>query len=183
MTRVIRYASVCAVMLIGGFSHSIGAQMAPDAPAAPAPVPGIIPSGFGDSVDRDIARIRTATERFKSPEAAIAAGYPKAMDCVENQPRGAMGYHFQNAALMDATLDVEKPEILVYEKMKDGTFKLNGVEFIVPIAAWSKSDPPTIMGQKLKRAEKLGIYYLHVWTWEPSPSGVFADWNPHVHCS
>jgi polyphosphate kinase len=39
-----------------------------------------------------------------------------------------------------------------------------------------------LMGQALKRADRLGIWYLHVWTWEPSPSGLFADWNPRVKC-
>jgi hypothetical protein len=28
----------------------------------------------------------------------------------------------------------------------------------------------------------LGIWYLHVWIWEPNPSGLFADWNPSVTC-
>jgi hypothetical protein len=93
-----------------------------------------------------------------------------------------MGFHFQNNTLLDATLDVEKPEVLVYEKMADGTFKLNGVEYLVPIAAWKREEAPTIMGQKLKRADSLGIWYLHVWIWEPSPPGIFADWNPRVKC-
>lgn len=184
MNRVVRYAnvcaSVCATLLIGGFTCSVGAQMPP--PATPTPVPGIIPSGFGDDVDRDIVRVRAATECFKSVDAAVAAGYPRHSDCVAYPPAGAMGYHFQNAALLDGTLDVEHPEILVYEKMADGSFKLNGVEYVVPISAWKGPEPPTIMGQKLKRADKLGIFYLHVWTWEPSPSGVFADWNPRVKC-
>src|SRR5690242_18051248 len=183
MNRFMRYAAVCAAMVMGGVAYGVsplGAQMAP---AAPGAVEGIIPSGFGDSVDRDLARLRAVTEKYKSVDAALAAGYPRHSDCVEYQPHGAMGYHFQNASLMDGKLDVEKPEILVYEKMADGTFKLNGVEYVVPIAAWSQQDPPTIMGQKLKRAEKLGIFYLHVWCWEPSPSGVFADWNPRVKCS
>ena len=93
-----------------------------------------------------------------------------------------MGLHYDNNALRDVTLDVEKPEVLVYEKTADGTIKLNGVEYIVPIAAWTKDEPPSIMGQKLKKAQGLGIWYLHVWTYEPSPSGVFADWNPNVKC-
>ena len=41
-----------------------------------------------------------------------------------------MGYHFQNNALLDTTLDVDQPEVLVYEKKPDGAFKLNGVEFL-----------------------------------------------------
>jgi hypothetical protein len=149
-----------------------------DAPA----VQGILPTGLGESVDRDIARARAATERFKNSDAAVAAGYPRHTDCVQNPPQGAMGYHFQNNGLLDTTLDVEKPEVLVYEKMPNGALKLNGVEYLVPIAGWKQDEAPTIMGQKLKRADKLGIWYLHVWIWEPSPSGVFADWNPRVTC-
>jgi hypothetical protein len=151
-------------------------------PADSATAPGIIPTGFGEAGDRDVARARAATERFKASDAAVAAGYPRYTECVANPPQGAMGFHFQNDGLLDASLDVEKPEVLVYERMPDGQFKLNGVEYLVPISAWSRDEPPTIMGQKLKRAEKLGIWYLHVWIWEPSPSGVFADWNPRVKC-
>jgi hypothetical protein len=168
-----------SALLIAGLTCAAGAQMRP---ADVAPVAGIIPSGFGDAVDRDIARVREATKKFKVADAALAAGYPRMTDCVANPPQGAMGFHFQNNALLDTTLDVEKPEVLVYEKMADGAFKLNGVEYLVPISAWKSDEAPTIMGQKLKRAEKLGIWYLHVWIWEPSPTGVFADWNPRVKC-
>ncbi len=104
-------------------------------------------------------------------------------NCVENQPHGAMGYHHNNKGLMDAKLDVEKPEVLVYERLADGTYRLNGVEFIVPISAWTREDAPTIMGQKLNKAPSLGSRYLHVWNWEQSPNGLFSDWNPRVKCS
>jgi hypothetical protein len=60
-----------------------------------------------------------------------------------------MGYHFQNNALLDTTLDLEHPEVLVSEKMPDGTFQLNGVEFLVPISVWKSTEPPRIMGQTL----------------------------------
>jgi hypothetical protein len=143
---------------------------------------GVLPSGLGEAVDRDVAKIRDATARFKATEAAEASGYKRVTGCVENQPAGAMGYHFQNDALLDTTLDVDHPEVLVYEKKPDGAFKLNGVEFLVPISAWTAAEPPRIMGQALKKADRLGIWYLHVWTWEPSPSGLFADWNPNVKC-
>jgi hypothetical protein len=145
-------------------------------------VPGILPSGLGEEIDRDVARIRTGTDQFKTTEAAEAAGYARVTDCVEYQPAGAMGYHFQNNAIVDTTLDVDHPEVLVYEKMPDGSFKLNGVEFLVPTKAWTASEPPRIMGHDLKKADRLGIWYLHVWTWKPSPSGLFSDWNPDVKC-
>jgi len=147
-----------------------------------APVPGIMPSGFGEAVDRDVAKIRAATDRFKATTAAEGAGYQRVTECIEHQPSGAMGYHWQNNGILDTTLDVDHPEVLVYEKNADGSFKLNGVEFLVPISAWTSSEPPRIMGQDLKRADSIGLWYLHVWTWEPSPNGLFADWNPRVKC-
>jgi len=171
--------TVLSLMVAAGMAASAAAQMQPSKSVV---VLGIIPSGFGEAVDRDVARARAATERFKTVETAIAAGYPRATNCVEHQPHGAMGFHFQNNRLLDTTLDVEKPEVLVYEKLGDGTFKLNGVEYLVPISAWTSAEPPQVMGQKLKRADDLGIWYLHVWIWEASPSGIFSDWNPRVKC-
>ena len=167
-------ASVAAVIVAAVLSVAAQTSM-------PA-IPGIVPSGFGESVDRDILRSRLATERFKSADAAVAAGYTATDDCVEHQPHGGMGYHFNHGGLYDATLDVEKPEVLVYERSSDGTFTLNGVEYLVPIDKWTSAEPPRIMGQPLKKFEKLGFYYLHVWTWKASRSGVFADWNPDVKC-
>jgi len=100
--------------------------------------PGVPSSGLGDAVDRGVATIRDATARFKTTEAAEAAGYNRVTDCVEHQPAGAMGYHFENKSLLDTTLDLDHPEVLVYEKKPDGAFKLNGVEFLVPISAWRR---------------------------------------------
>jgi len=144
--------------------------------------PGILPSGYSDVVDRGVMTIRDATVKFKTTEAAEAAGYKRVTDCVQYQPHGAMGYHFQNNALLDTTLDLEHPEVLVYEKMPDGTFQLNGVEFLVPISAWKSAEPPHIMGQALTKADSIGFWFLHVWTWKPSPTGLFAPWNPDVKC-
>jgi hypothetical protein len=144
--------------------------------------PGILPSRYGEAVDRDIMTLRNATARFKTTEAAEAAGYKRGTDCVQHQPAGVMGYHFSNNALLDTTLDLEHPEVLVYEKMPDGTFQLNGVEFLVPISAWKSTEPPRIMGQALTKADSIGAWYLHVWNWKPNPSGLFAPWNPDVKC-
>lgn len=144
--------------------------------------PGILPTGLGDAVDRDVAKIREATAQFQTSKAAEAAGYKLATGCVQHQPAGAMGYHFNNEALFDATLDVEHPEVLVYEKRPDGTFQLNGVEFYVPASAWKSAEPPRIMGQDLQTAPGLGFWFLHVWVWKRSPSGLFSVWNPDVKC-
>jgi hypothetical protein len=145
-------------------------------------VPGILPTGLGEAIDRDVERLRTATERFKVAAEALAAGYESTTHCVAHPTEGGMGLHFDNQGLRDAKLELEKPEVLVYGKLADGTLKLNGVEYIVPLSAWNRDEPPSMMGQNLKRADKLGIWYLHVWNWEPSPSSIFADWNPRVKC-
>ena len=150
----------------------------------PSPTPdGILPTDFGESVDRDVERARAATAPFRSIDKAVAAGYPREVSpCVDNPPHGAMGFHHQKDALLDDRLDVERPEILVYERLPDGEYRLNGVEYIVPLSAWSRDEPPMVMGQKLKKAPALGIWYLHVWIWQKNPSGLFADWNPAVRC-
>ena len=182
-----RWTTLIAACALGGTIATIHAQQVKPAdhmPPAMAAAPGapIVPTGLGEAIDRDVTRLRAATERFKSSEAAIAAGYPAETNCVQHQPHGAMGYHFNNKALKDAVLEVEKPEVLVYEKRADGSFQLNGVEYFVPFTAWTKTEPPTIMGQNLKRAESLGFWYLHVWSEKANPSGLFADWNPNVKC-
>ncbi len=179
-----------AAVLLAATTSTLDAQKSPagQAPAAPmAAAPATdaaapVPTGLGEAIDRDVARLRAATARFKSASAAVAAGYPGETNCVKHPAHGAMGYHYNNMALRDAVLDVERPEVLVYEKRPDGTFKLNGVEYIVPLAAWTKAEPPTIMGQSLKRADSLGFWYLHVWSETVNPSGLFADWNPNVTC-
>jgi len=145
-------------------------------------VPGILPSGFGEAVDRDVKTVREATAPFRAVDRARAAGYTQETECVEKQPEGGMGYHFTRSELRDGILEVDKPEVLVYEKRVDGSFKLNGVEYVVPIDQWKDSKPPAIMGQPMKRFDRAGIYYLHAWIWEQSPSGIFADWNPRVKC-
>jgi hypothetical protein len=170
MKAMIRAGAGCVLLLSSALS--VGADQ----------VPGILPSGFGDAVDRDVKTVRDATAAFHSVDRAEAVGYKQETDCVEKPPEGGMGYHFTKRELRDATLEVDKPEVLVYEKRADGSFKLNGVEYIVPLDAWKNSEPPTIMGQTMKRFDRAGIWYLHVWIWEQSPSGIFADWNPRVKC-
>lgn len=177
-------ALACAALTAGAAGQTInGEPPKAEPPTMNAADPrAILPTGLGTAIDRDVETLRAATERFRKSSVAIAEGYVAEDRCIEHQPHGAMGYHFNNLALRDATVELERPEVLVYEKQPDGTFKLNGVEFIVPFTAWTKTEPPTIMGQRLKRADSLGFWYLHVWNWGYSPSGLFADWNPSVKC-
>lgn len=132
---------------------------------------------------RDVERVRAATARFRDLNESVSAGYPaEVAQCFDNPPEGGMGYHHVHQGLLDARIEVEKPEILVYERGRDGGYTLVGVEYAVPIDAWKSEDPPSVMGQSMKRAPSLGIWYLHVWVWRENPKGLFADWNPAVAC-
>lgn len=133
---------------------------------------------------QEVARIRAATEAYHDLEAARAAGYPAPVPdhCMASEA-GVMGHHHVNADLLDDELDVERPEILVYEPTKDGARRFTGVEYVVPYSAWKRDEAPRILGQDLKRADGLGIWYLHVWVWAENPDGLFADWNPALTCS
>ena len=131
-----------------------------------------------------LEQLRAATRPYQALDAAVAAGYPRQVaDCLVHEHHGAMGYHHLNRAYADSTLDVNRPEILLYEKLSDGSYKLNGVEFILPYRFHSRdSVAPSLMGQRLKREDNLNFWYLHVWAWKENSSGLFADFHPGVSC-
>jgi len=142
------------------------------------------PALLAQSAQGDVARVRAATARFQSLDSAVAAGYSRnGGRCLAHAPHGAMGYHHINRSLLDDSIEVDRPEMLVYERLPDSTYRLNGVEYIVPFSARPPTaEPPTVMGQPLKPAPGLEIWYRHVWVWLDNPSGLFADWNPIVKC-
>lgn len=139
--------------------------------------------GYGTEVQEGLKLARASTAKFVELDSAVAAGYAHEVhDCL-SAAAGGMGFHHMNRSYMDTKLDVEHPEILLYERLKSGKYSLNGVEYIVPYRVWPKdSIPPSIMGQSLRRADELNLWYLHMWIWKYNPSGLFANWNPTVHC-
>ena len=141
--------------------------------------PGVDPAAAAG-----IERLRAATRPFQSLDMAVAAGYAKDVpDCLVHEHHGAMGYHHVNRSYLTATPTVERPQILLYERLPNGKYRLNGVEFIVPYRLWPRdSVPPVLMGQRLKHEDNLNIWYLHVWAWTTNSDGVFADFNPVVTC-
>ena len=140
--------------------------------------------GYDAQVTDGVDRLRAATRPFLALDSAVAVGYPRTVpDCLVHEHHGAMGYHHVNRGYVDAKLDVERPEILLYERRPDGAYRLNGVEFIVPYRVWSRdSVAPVLMGQKLDHEDNLKIWYLHVWAWTKNAEGLFANFNPDVAC-
>lgn len=131
-----------------------------------------------------LEKLRAATKPFQNLDAAVAAGYPREVpQCLVHEHHGAMGYHHVNRANFTTNLTVERPQILLYERLANGTYKLNGVEFIVPYSIWPRdSVPPVILSQKMKHEDNLKIWYTHVWAWSNNTDGIFADFNPSVRC-
>ena len=143
----------------------------------PAPVTSAEPAG--------LERLRAATRPYQSIDSAVASGYPREVaDCLVHEHHGAMGYHHVNRGYVDAKVDLSRPEILLYERRPDGSYRLNGVEFIVPYRFWPRdSVPPTVLGQVMKREDNLKFFFMHVWAWTPNPDGLFADFHPDVACA
>lgn len=135
------------------------------------------------ATQRDLERLRKATKAYQDIAAARAAGFPSGTPkCLSHPTAGVMGYHYVDQRVVDDKLELERPEILLYARDTDGKDQLTAVEYIIPLSQWTRSEPPRILGQTLKRSEALKLWYLHVWAWEENPAGLFADYNPRVTC-
>ncbi|HYW31608.1 MAG TPA: hypothetical protein VE869_08885 [Gemmatimonas sp.] len=144
-----------------------------------------------------LAAIRAATAKYHRAEVAMAEGYINTGECVAS-PAGGMGIHFVNPGLMgspapngDATFEPTRPEVLVYEPMKNGQLQLVAVEYLVWRAPWDAAHPttpPSFLGAEFDKSfgqASHGLpdhYELHVWLWRHNANGVFAAWNPKVSC-
>lgn len=121
---------------------------------------------------------------YQDLAAAQAAGYGStltALGCFHDPARGGMGLHYLREDLLDAELDAAQPEALVYEFDSQGNVAgLVAHEYIVPIDAWDRPEPPTVLGQPLHRHPVLPLWVLHAWLWKDNPSGFFEDHNPAV---
>lgn len=142
-------------------------------------------SGSGtDPVQSDLDRLTVAMAPYESFSAAVAAGYADAITpCWYFTGEGAMGYHQGRVTLIDGTATLLEPEALMYEPQADASLRFVGVEYIVPIEAWTGSGRPVLFDREFSRNEALGLYTLHVWIGKTNPSGIFADWNPDVSCA
>ncbi|PYP79861.1 MAG: hypothetical protein DMD35_07040 [Gemmatimonadetes bacterium] len=142
-----------------------------DGPTAPAIPPAV-------------QQLKESLAPYSSLALAKSAGYDLALtDCMSNGDEGAMGVHWANVTLIDGRADASHPEALIYEPGTDGQASLVGVEYIVPYAIVPKTSPaPELFGQKFTQNEVFAVWALHVWTHRANPSGLFASWNPRVHC-
>jgi hypothetical protein len=131
----------------------------------------------------DLSTLRQVIVGFEDISVARTAGYDEQITtCWYHSTRGGQGYHFGRTELIDGTVTLTEPELVMYAPRADGTYEFLGVEYIVPISAWSGAEPPTLLGRQFMRNEQLQLYVLHVWLGKENPEGLYADWNPNVSC-
>lgn len=151
-------------------------------------------------VQAQIAEVRRATARFHDFNFATrenGGGYTGLVrdlalkSCIDQPGQGGMGVHYVKGDLFTAYLDPLKPQALIYEPLADGTMRLVGVEYIVLKSVWDgvfAGTTPRLFGRNFHLVEagnRYGLpdfYELHLWLWQPNPSGMFNDWNPSVRC-
>lgn len=145
----------------------------------------------------DLAIAKAESARYHSVEQAEKAGYgllPEGAplrECISSlnaSVPGAMGLHYVNGGLLDGTLDIRNPEVLVYEPDQTGKLKLVALEYVIFAADWTAPGTPSLFGQPFdftdapNRYAIPAFYALHVWLWEDNPAGMFQGFNPEVTC-
>jgi len=160
-TNAVRWAARLALLSLAAIGNAGGAL-----------------GGSGSLVDR----VRAANDRFKNVSVAVSEGYAP-IPCASGADGGAMGIHYVNAKLIDAaTIDIKRPQAVMYEPMPDGKLALIAVEYI------TSKGPASLEGQLFNfngAPNRYGLgpfYQLHVWAWKANSRGAFADMNPKVTC-
>lgn len=142
----------------------------------------------------DLTELRQTTAPFHDVENALAAGWTEQPVCMDypdgymGEPPGTMGHHFFNVEYIrdGGHIEPSEPELILYEKQADGTWRLNAVEYIIPASDLPPTaEPPMMFGQEFKfhpDVGSAGIWGLHVWLWRHNPHGLYAELNPLVSC-
>lgn len=159
MQNSIRRASFFLATLIVAAGCADGA--AEDAPREDAPAQASAAAAVGPAAgEPDLEAVRTATERFRDVNVALAEGYiqdPSGMCTtaeMEGRPAsdGAMGIHYLRPDLLGISgppnprvtgsgthTDFRSPAVLIYEPQADGSMELVAVENLVFISAWEQA--------------------------------------------
>ena len=145
-----------------------------------------------DPVWKAILKAREGTEKYQDVGKALGDGYKPVSPCVEAPGLGAMGIHYLNEAYVaDPSIRAGKPELLLYFPEANGKLRLVGVEYFRPDAdqdLTTTGDRPSLAGipfdgPMLGHDPDMPIHYdLHAWVWKWNPTGVFAQFNPELHC-
>src|SRR5207249_8523436 len=98
-------------------------------------------SGLSRKTLWELQQAHNATAKYRDINNAIADGYADINVVMQN-----MGYHYMKSAFTDSVFEIRKPEILVYNKNKDGSFHLVALEYAVPIDKSPNAPPKGFTG-------------------------------------
>jgi hypothetical protein len=179
MRRIVQL--LAGIAILGGcrgeqIPTEFTAQVQPQATAS---------QSFGADVNKDLATLRQVTAPFQQFETATGAGWSAQITGCMTDANGAggMGFHYGNVGLINGSVSVDKPQLLLYEPEKNGRLRLVAVEYIIPYTFHSRdAAPPVLFGQEFKQNDFFKLWGLHAWVWRENPSGMFANWNPNVTC-
>lgn len=131
---------------------------------------------------KDLATLRRVTAGLHRFSAAMDAGWDTEITPCMFSAQGGMGYHYGRPEYInDGKVQVDQPELLLFEPEKNGQFRLVAVEYILP---GLPTDPaPSLFGRSFRYNTAFGVWALHAWVWQNNPSGIFEDWNPRVSCA
>ena len=129
-----------------------------------------------NQLDAELAKVRSATERYQDMDNALANEYEDIELFAPNQ-----GWHYLNAGLLDEIFDMDKPEILVYAPGPNGGLILVAVEYAIPVAL-SPNTPEGFAGADdvWHINEDFGLWVLHTWVWYDNPDGMLNGTNSRV---
>lgn len=162
--------TLAALPLLGAMATTAWAHGPDESTAEPAQTSNPATLVQLDTVER-------ATARFLDEQVAIDEGY---VDIGVFYPN--MGHHYLKPALLDATFELEKPELLVYAVDPcSGLRRLVAVEYAAPVDL-VKDAPDGFVGNDDRWTinQEFQLWTLHLWLYEYNPSGVFASHNVRV---
>jgi hypothetical protein len=202
-TRLMRVALAALAAALAGWGAAEITVGAP--PPDPRPIhhhPSTGPDRIDRQLAKTLARARVATAKYANNlEAAKADGYRIITPMIED-----MGIHYLNPSIQD--FDVERPQILVYERRGD-SYQLGALEWVFP----KRPAKPPLKGARYGSFGAACHYddgtfvfagseddcaptspdsgspfvfwhpklvTLHVWAWYPNPDGLYNGTNPLV---
>jgi hypothetical protein len=169
-----------AVMALAACRGSNAGSVA--APAATTGTPTVaahdhvVPANGEPLPHRDLAAARRATAQYQDVQRALRDGYVDIGVVLPN-----MGRHLLKEALVDATFDAERPEVLVYMEDLGGRMKLVAVEYAVPLNL-SATPPAGFPGgaDAWFADDRFQLWTLHAWIFRENPDGMFNPTNRRV---
>ena len=182
MRRSLRLAAILLSCLVG--------------PAVAQSMAGM--GGMAGTADTaQLARVRQALDKYRDPIAAVRDGYFSTVACMDFPSggegemayrAGGMGVHFLNPGLIGPQLDTLRPQVLIYEPVRD-SLRLVAAEWFMPTQV--SQQRPSLFGRDLDgpmeghapiMPPEAHHWDLHVWLWKNNPAGVFSPTNPTVRC-